>query len=114
MIDTDMVVGTGLRITVPKDELVSALGVVSRADAARGQPGLLVPGRLVSDRDGRVIMAATDADRLAGKDTEGDGSGPEVAAIVPRRAVHVLARTAPDGETVELRVHHNQVLLSLK
>ena len=35
MLDTDMVVGTGLRITVSKDELVSGLGVVSRAVSTR-------------------------------------------------------------------------------
>jgi hypothetical protein len=35
MIETDMVVGTGLRITASKDELVSALGVVSRAVSTR-------------------------------------------------------------------------------
>ena len=29
MIDSDIVVGTGLRITVPKDELASKLGLVS-------------------------------------------------------------------------------------
>ena len=35
MIETDIVVGSGLRITCSKDDLVQALGVVSRAVSTR-------------------------------------------------------------------------------
>ena len=238
MIDTDMVVGTGLRITVPKDELVSALGVVSRAVSTRtsvqilsgiliearsgelklaatdmelslratataqteGDGAIVLPGKtfvdiarllpgdevtiehkpaesvvhvtagsaeytlhtynpedfprlpeldavqtfvvdreslletihrvaraasrdesrpvltgiLVSFRDGKIIMAATDSYRLAVKETELDGSAPDLEAIVPSRALQELARIATSGETVEVGVHENQVLFSLE
>ncbi len=238
MIDTDMVVGTGLRITVPKDELVSALGVVSRAVSTRtsvqilsgiliearngelklaatdmelslratataqteGDGAIVLPGKtfvdiarllpgdevtiehkpaesvvhvtagsaeytlhtynpedfprlpeldavqtfvvdreslletihrvaraasrdesrpvltgiLVSFRDGKIIMAATDSYRLAVKETELDGSAPDLEAIVPSRALQELARIATAGETVEVGVHENQVLFSLE
>jgi DNA polymerase-3 subunit beta len=238
MIDTDMVVGTGLRITVPKDELVSALGVVSRAVSTRtsvqilsgilieardgelklaatdmelslratasahteGDGAIVLPGKtlvdiarllpgdevtiehkpaesvvhvtagsaeytlhtynpedfprlpeldavqtfvvdreslletihrvaraasrdesrpvltgiLVSFRDGKIIMAATDSYRLAVKETELGGSAPELEAIVPSRALQELARIAAAGETIEVGVHENQVLFSLE
>jgi DNA polymerase III subunit beta len=238
MIDTEMVVGTGLRITVPKDELVSALGVVSRAVSTRtsvqilsgiliearsgelklaatdmelslratamaqteGDGAIVLPGKtlvdiarllpgdevtiehkpaesvvhvtagsaeytlhtynpedfprlpeldavqtfvvdreslletihrvaraasrdesrpvltgiLVSFRDGKIIMAATDSYRLAVKETELDGSAPDLEAIVPSRALQELARIATAGETVEVGVHENQVLFSLE
>ena len=238
MIDTDMVVGTGLRITVPKDELVSALGVVSRAVSTRtsvqilsgiliearngelklaatdmelslratataqteGDGAIVLPGKtfvdiarllpgdevtiehkpaesvvhvtagsaeytlhtynpedfprlpeldavqtfvvdreslletihrvaraasrdesrpvltgiLVSFRDGKIVMAATDSYRLAVKETELDGSAPDLEAIVPSRALQELARIATAGETVEVGVHENQVLFSLE
>src|SRR5438093_1679516 len=238
MIDTDMVVGTGLRITVPKDELVSALGVVSRAVSTRtsvqilsgiliearngelklaatdmelslratataqteGDGAIVLPGKtfvdvarllpgdevtiehkpaesvvhvtagsaeytlhtynpedfprlpeldavqtfvvdreslletihrvaraasrdesrpvltgiLVSFRDGKIIMAATDSYRLAVKETELDGSAPDLEAIVPSRALQELARIATAGETVEVGVHESQVLFSLE
>jgi DNA polymerase III subunit beta len=238
MIDTDMVVGTGLRITVPKDELVSALGVVSRAVSTRtsvqilsgilieardgelklaatdmelslratalaqteGDGAIVLPGKtlvdiarllpgdevtiehkpaesvvhvtagsaeytlhtynpedfprlpeldavqtfvvdreslletihrvaraasrdesrpvltgiLVSFRDGKIIMAATDSYRLAVKETELGGSTPELEAIVPSRALQELARIAAAGETIEVGVHENQVLFSLE
>ena len=35
MIETEVTVGTGLRITASKDELVQALGVVARAVSTR-------------------------------------------------------------------------------
>ena len=59
MIDTEMVVGTGLRITVPKDELVSALGVVSRAVSTRTSVQIL-SGILVEAQGSELRLAATD------------------------------------------------------
>ena len=38
MIETEDIVGTGVKITVSKDELVQALGVVSRAVSTRSAP----------------------------------------------------------------------------
>ena len=58
MLDTDMVVGTGLRITVSKDELVSALGVVSRAVSTRTSVQIL-SGILVEARGSELRLAAT-------------------------------------------------------
>jgi DNA polymerase III subunit beta len=236
MIDTEMVVGTGLRITVPKDELVSALGVVSRAVSTRtsvqilsgilveaqgselrlaatdmelslratapaqieGDGAIVLPGKtfadiarllpvgevliehkpaesvvhvtagsasytlhtynpedfprlqeletvqtfavdreslletihrvaraasrdesrpvltgiLVSFTGGKLVMAATDSYRLAVKETELDGTVPELEAIVPSRALQELARIAGSGDNVDVGVHENQVVFA--
>jgi DNA polymerase-3 subunit beta len=55
-------------------------------------------------------MAATDSYRLSVKETSLGGAVPELAAIVPARALGELARIAVEGETVTLGVHENQVV----
>src|SRR6478672_8558511 len=47
MIDSETVVGTGLRITVSKDELAAKLGVVARGVSTRTT--VVVPGKLLLD-----------------------------------------------------------------
>jgi DNA polymerase-3 subunit beta len=72
----------------------------------------VLTGVLVSFTGGKLVMAATDSYRLAVKETELDGSAPELEAIVPSRALQELARIASHGDTVEVGVHENQVLFS--
>ena len=72
----------------------------------------MLTGILVSFTGGKLVMAATDSYRLAVKETELDGSAPELEAIVPSRALQELARIASHGDTVEVGVHENQVLFS--
>jgi DNA polymerase III subunit beta len=55
-------------------------------------------------------MAATDSYRLSVKETELEGSVPELEAIVPARALGELARIAAEGEKLQLGVHENQVV----
>src|SRR5256885_2248363 len=136
MIETEVIVGGGLRITVAKDELVGALGVVARAVSTRTSvqilSGILLEGQggelrvegtdmelslraTVSaqiESNATIVMAATGPYRLDVKETELDGSGPELEAIVPSRALQELARVASSGDTVEVGVHENQVLFS--
>ena len=59
---------------------------------------------------GKLVMAATDSYRLSVKETAFEGSVPELEAIVPARALTELARIAPEGESVSLGVHENQVV----
>src|SRR5206468_3661416 len=145
-------VGSGLKITCSKDELVQALGVVSRAVSMRtsvqilsgillephesGLPQLeavstfaverarlletitrvaraasrdesrpVLPGILVQFTAGSLVMAATDSYRLAVKQTELEGTVPELEAIVPARALQELARIAGSGDEIEVGVH---------
>src|SRR5258707_9341092 len=59
MIETEVIVGSGLRIIVSKDELVAALGVVSRAVSARTSVQIL-SGILLEAQGSELRLAATD------------------------------------------------------
>ena len=100
MIDTEMVVGTGLRITVAKDELVSALSVVSRAVSTRTSVQIL-SGILIEAQGSELRLAATDMElslrATASAQIEGDG-----AIVLPGKTFADIARLLPSGEvTIE-------------
>jgi DNA polymerase-3 subunit beta len=96
MIETDMVVGTGVRITVSKDELVSALGVVSRAVSTRTSVQIL-SGVLVEAQGSELRLAATDMElslrATAPAQIEGDG-----AIVLPGKTFADIARLLPAGD----------------
>ena len=83
---------------------VVALGLAGRvAPGADRHPGAL--------RAGKLVMAATDSYRLAVKETELDGSAPELEAIVPARALTELARIAQARRRSSSSAsHENQVV----
>jgi DNA polymerase III subunit beta len=100
MIETDMVVGTGLRISVSKDELVSALGVVARAVSTRTSVQIL-SGILLEAQDDELRLAATDMElslrATAPARLEGDG-----AIVLPGKTFADIARLLPGDEvTIE-------------
>jgi len=96
MIQTDMVVGTGLRITVSKDELVSALGVVARAVSTRTSVQIL-SGILLEAQGDELRLAATDMElslrATASAQLEGDG-----AIVLPGKTLADIARLLPGDE----------------
>src|SRR5262249_45881600 len=96
MIETDMVVGTGLRITVSKDELVSALGVVARAVSTRTSVQIL-SGILLEAQGDELRLAATDMElslrATAAAQLEGDG-----AIVLPGKTFADIARLLPGDE----------------
>jgi DNA polymerase III subunit beta len=96
---------------VDRESLLETIGRVARA-ASRDESRPVLTGILVSFTGGKLVMAATDSYRLAVKETELDGSTPELEAIVPSRALQELARIASSGDTVEVGVHENQVVFS--
>jgi len=90
------VVGTGLRITCSKDELVQALGVVSRAVSTRTSVQIL-SGILLEAANNELKVAATDME-LSLRATlparvEGDG-----AIVLPGRTLADIARLLPADE----------------
>jgi DNA polymerase-3 subunit beta len=98
MIETETVVGAGLRITASKDDLVQALGVVSRAVSTRTSVQIL-SGILLEARDGELRVAATDME-LSLRATltaqlEGDG-----AIVLPGKTLADIARLLPSDEVV--------------
>jgi DNA polymerase-3 subunit beta len=102
MIETDIVVSAGLRITCAKDELAQALGVVSRALSTRTSVQIL-SGVLLEARGGELRLAATDMElslrATVAAQIEGDG-----AIVLPGKTFVDIARLLPSGEvTIEHR-----------
>jgi DNA polymerase III subunit beta len=102
MIETDIVVSAGLRITCTKDELAQALGVVSRALSTRTSVQIL-SGVLLEARGGELRLAATDMElslrASVSAQIEGDG-----AMVLPGKTLVDIARLLPGDEvTIEHR-----------
>src|SRR5690349_24358340 len=96
MIETEVIVGSGLRITVPKDELVAALGVVSRAVSTRTSVQIL-SGILLEGQGAELRLAATDMElslrATLSAQIEGDG-----AIVLPGKTLVDIARLLPADE----------------
>jgi DNA polymerase III subunit beta len=97
--------------TVDRESLLETIHRVARA-ASRDESRPVLTGILVSFTGGKLVMAATDSYRLAVKETELDGTAPELEAIVPSRALQELARIAGSGDNVDVGVHENQVVFA--
>ena len=96
------VIGTGMKISCQRDELVAKLGVVSRAVSTRGAVQVL-SGILVSVDDDKLTLAATDMEvslrTTLTAEVEGDG-----AVVIPGKLFTDLARLLPYPEvTIEYR-----------
>jgi DNA polymerase-3 subunit beta len=96
MIETEDMVGTGLRITASKDELVQALGVVSRAVSTRTSVQIL-SGILLEAAGSDLRVAATDMElslrATLSAQIEGDG-----AIVLPGKTLVDIARLLPADE----------------
>jgi DNA polymerase III subunit beta len=96
MIETEVIVGTGLRITASKDELVRALGIVSRAVSTRTSVQIL-SGILLEPQGGELRLAATDMELSLRANVqaqiEGDG-----AIVLPGKTLADIARLLPSDE----------------
>src|SRR5438270_1922711 len=96
MIETEVTVGTGLRITASKDELVQALGVVARAVSTRTSVQIL-SGILLEAAGGSLRLAATDMElslrATVAAQIEGDG-----AIVLPGKTLVDIARLLPADE----------------
>src|SRR5438132_13457612 len=101
MIDSELMVGTGLRITVPKDELAARLGVVSRGVSTRTAV-LVLGGIQLRAEAGRLHLAATDMELSlrASLDCSVEDEG---EVVVPGRLLLDIARSRPAEDGV---IHH--------
>jgi DNA polymerase-3 subunit beta len=96
------VIGTGMKISCAREELVAKLGVVSRAVSTRGAVQVL-SGILVSVDDAGLTLAATDMEvslrTMLEAEVEGEG-----AVVIPGKLFTDLARLLPDPQvTIEYR-----------
>jgi|SRR5579862_1200256 len=102
MIDSELVVGTGLRITASRDELATKLGIVARGVSTRTAV-LVLGGIQLRAEDGRLHLAATDMELSLRASLEAQ-VGDEGSAVVPGRLLLDIARSLPDSDvTIEHR-----------
>ena len=102
MMETDIAVGSGLKVTCDRDQLVAALATVSRVVSSRGSVQVL-SGVLLRPEGDSLELAATDME-LSLRTTltaqvEGDS-----AVVVPGKLLVDLARLLPAADvTLEYR-----------
>src|ERR671919_658862 len=108
MIETDVMVGSGMKVTCAREELSHHLGVVARAVSTRSAVQVLL-GVLLRAEGGKLELAATDmelslrASLIAEVQDEG-------AVVVPGRLLVDIVRLLPAGEVViEHRAEENVV-----
>ncbi|HKU59241.1 MAG TPA: DNA polymerase III subunit beta [Gaiellaceae bacterium] len=96
MIDSDLVVGTGFRITVPRDDLSAKLAVVTRAVSTRATV-LVLGGIQLRAEAGKLHLAATDME-VSLRGTLDAQVTDEGSVVVPGRLLLDIARSLPDSE----------------
>ena len=102
MIDSEIVMGTGLRITVARDDLAARLALVARGVSTRTTV-LVLGGIQLRAEAGRLHLASTDMELSLRSSVEAQVSD-EGVAVVPGRLLHEIVRSLPDAEvTIE---HH--------
>ncbi len=110
MIDTDTVVGAGLKVTCERDELVQKLGVVGRAVSTRTAVQIL-SGILLRAEGGELHLAATDMELSLRSSLEAHVEG-EGAVVVPGRLLLELARLLPESD-VAIEHRDNEGLVQI-
>jgi DNA polymerase III subunit beta len=98
MIETEIVVGSGMKVSCSRDELTARLGVVSRAVSARTSVQVLL-GVLLRAEAGRLHLAATDMELSLRASLEAEVED-EGSVVVPGRLLVELARLLPEGEVL--------------
>ena len=96
MIDSELVVGTGFRITVPRDELSAKLALVTRAVSTRATV-LVLGGIQLRAEAGKLHLAATDME-VSLRSTLDAQVTDEGSVVVPGRLLLEIARSLPDSE----------------
>jgi DNA polymerase III subunit beta len=96
MIEVDAAVGTGMKVTCARDELLRHLGVVSRAVSTRMTVQIL-SGVKLSAAAGRLQLAATDMELSLRSSFDAEVAD-EGEVVVPGRLLVEIARLLPDAD----------------
>src|ERR671926_1205465 len=96
MIETNTMVGTGMKVVCRRDELAQRLGVVARAVSTRASVQIL-SGVLLRAESGRLHLAATDMELSLRSSVEAQVEG-EGSVVVPGRLLVDLVRLLPADE----------------
>src|SRR2546423_6873673 len=111
MIDSEIVVGTGLRMTVARDELAAKLATVARGVSTRTTV-LVLGGIQLRAEAGQLHLAATDME-ISLRATVDAQVADEGVVVVPGRLLLDIARSLPDSEvTIEHRPEEAVVVVS--
>lgn len=111
MIDSEVVVGSGLRMTVSKDELSSKLAVVARGVSTRTAV-LVLGGVQLRAEGGRLYLAATDMEVSLRTSVEAQVSS-EGTVVVPGRLLLDIARSLPGSDvTIDHKPEEAVVVVS--
>src|SRR6266536_3657850 len=110
MIETDIMVGTAMKLTCSREEFVARLGIVSRAVSTRSSVQILA-GVLLRATGGELHLAATDMELSlrTSLDAQVDDEG---SVVVPGRLLVDLARLLPDSE-VQLEHRVDEAVLTV-
>ena len=110
MMETDIMVGTAMKLTCSKEEFVSSLGIVSRAVSTRSSVQILA-GVLLQASGGELRLAATDMELSlrTSLDAQVEDEG---SVVVPGRLLVDLARLLPDSE-VQLEHRADEAVLNI-
>src|SRR6266542_300434 len=111
MIESNTIVGTGMKVVCRRDELAQKLGVVARAVSTRASVQIL-SGVLLRAEAGRLHLAATDMELSlrSSLDAQVEGDG---AVVVPGRLLVDLVRLLPESEvTIEHRADESVVRIT--
>src|SRR5919106_1306752 len=108
MIEADVMVGSGMKVTCGREELSQRLGIVARAVSTRSAVQVLL-GVLLRAEGGKLELAATDME-LSLRASLSAEVGDEGAVVVPGRLLVDIVRLLPAGEvTIEHRAEESVV-----
>src|SRR5512132_4362227 len=106
MIESNTIVGTGIKAVCQRDDLAQRLGIVARAVSTRASVQIL-SGVLLRGAAGRLHLAATDMELSLRSSVEAQVDG-EGAVVVPGRLLVDLVRLLPENEvTIEQRAEES-------
>jgi DNA polymerase-3 subunit beta len=108
MIDSEITVGTGLRITVAKDELATKLAIVARGVSTRTAV-LVLGGIQLRAEAGRLHLAATDMEVSLRASVDAQVAD-EGTVVVPGRLLLDIARSLPESE-VSIEHHADEAVV---
>ena len=108
MIDSETMVGAGLRITVAKDELAAKLATVARGVSTRTAV-LVLGGIQLRAEAGRLHLAATDMEVSLRASVDAQVAD-EGSVVVPGRLLLDIARSLPENE-VSIEHHADEAVV---
>src|SRR5207245_11051080 len=100
MIETNTMVGTGMKIITQRDDLAPKLGVVARAVSTRASVQIL-SGVLLRAAGGRLHLAATDMELSLRSSVDAQFGGAGSVVVAGRLLVDLVRLLAENEVTIE-------------